>query len=197
MERRGFTLVELAIVLVIIGLLIGAILKGQELINNAKFKRLVSDLQGISAAVYSYYDRYKAYPGDDPNARSRWGSRYRNIRSGNGNGLIDGSPASTSISSESIQAWKHLMAAGFIPGDPGARNANSVRPSSPYGGRYGLTNREFYGRGRANCIFVDNLPADIAQRLDAQLDDGIWNRGSIQANRSYNNSGLIDICYRI
>ncbi len=196
MERKGFTLVELAIVLVIIGLLIGAILKGQELINNAKFKRLVSDLQGISAAVYSYYDRYKAYPGDDPAAYRRWHSQYRRIRSGNGNGFIDGSPTSTSNSQESVQAWRHLMAAGFIPGDPNAPTA-TLRPSSPYGSRYGLSSRNFTGKGWSNYIFIGGLPADIAERLDRELDDGVWNRGSIQANRSYNNSGAVDVYYRL
>jgi prepilin-type N-terminal cleavage/methylation domain-containing protein len=64
--QKGFTLVEIAIVLVIIGLLLGGVLKGQQLIANAKLKSLVNHANGLSAAVFAYQDRYKALPGDDP-----------------------------------------------------------------------------------------------------------------------------------
>ena len=63
-SNKGFTLVELAIVLVIIGIILGAVLKGQELINNAKVKRLQNDLRGIEAAMWTYYDRAGRMPGD-------------------------------------------------------------------------------------------------------------------------------------
>ena len=80
--QKGFTLVEIAIVLVIIGLLLGGILKGQEMITQAKIKNAVSDFSGISAAYYGYQDRYRALPGDDPNAATRWSGAI----SGGGNG---------------------------------------------------------------------------------------------------------------
>ena len=65
-RQQGFTLVEIAIVLVIIGLLLGGILKGQEMITQAKIKNAISDFSGISAAYHGYNDRYRALPGDDP-----------------------------------------------------------------------------------------------------------------------------------
>ena len=71
-SQKGFTLVEIAIVLVIIGLLLGGILKGQEMITQAKIKNVVNDFNGITAAINSYQDRYKALPGDDLNAATRW-----------------------------------------------------------------------------------------------------------------------------
>src|SRR5665647_3444069 len=71
-RQSGFTLVEIAIVLVIIGLLLGGILKGQEMITQAKIKNVINDMNGITAAFNSYQDRYKALPGDDLNASSRW-----------------------------------------------------------------------------------------------------------------------------
>ena len=71
-QQQGFTLVEIAIVLVIIGLLLGGILKGQEMITQAKIKNVVADFSGISAAYYGYQDRYRAIPGDDSNAATRW-----------------------------------------------------------------------------------------------------------------------------
>src|SRR5438045_4960054 len=71
-KQHGFTLVEIAIVLVIIGLLLGGILKGQEMITQAKIKNSIADFSGISAAYYGYQDRYRAIPGDDSNAATRW-----------------------------------------------------------------------------------------------------------------------------
>ena len=71
-KQTGFTLVEIAIVLVIIGLLLGGILKGQEMITQAKIKNVVADFSGISAAYYGYQDRYRAIPGDDSGAAARW-----------------------------------------------------------------------------------------------------------------------------
>ena len=67
-RQSGFTLVEIAIVLVIIGLLIGGVLKGREMITNAKIKRIENDFAGVSAAIYAYQDRYGVLPGDDPAA---------------------------------------------------------------------------------------------------------------------------------
>jgi prepilin-type N-terminal cleavage/methylation domain-containing protein len=63
-NQAGFTLVELAIGLVIIGLLIGAILGGAQMIKNAKIKRQISDLRGLYGAAYTYFDRFLQLPGD-------------------------------------------------------------------------------------------------------------------------------------
>src|SRR5258706_11094880 len=70
-SQKCSDLVEIAIVLVIIGLLLGGILKGQEMITQAKIKNIMSDFSGISAAYHGYQDRYRAIPGDDPNANTR------------------------------------------------------------------------------------------------------------------------------
>src|SRR5215831_882779 len=75
--QAGFTLVEIAIVLVIIGLLLGGILKGQEMITQAKIKNVMADMTGVSAAMYGYQDRYRALPGDDKNAGTAGGGSGR------------------------------------------------------------------------------------------------------------------------
>src|SRR5207245_4862960 len=85
--EAGFTLVEIAIVLVIIGLLLGGILKGQEMITQAKIKNIVNDFNGVTVAVTSYQDRYRAIPGDDRNATTRW--TVQAPASGDGDGVIN------------------------------------------------------------------------------------------------------------
>src|SRR6267142_5199213 len=71
-NQGGFTLVEIAIVLVIIGLLLGGILKGQEMITQARIKNAINDFNGVVTAITSYQDRYRALPGDDKGATTRW-----------------------------------------------------------------------------------------------------------------------------
>src|SRR5438309_2988309 len=88
-RQQGFTLVEIAIVLVIIGLLLGGILKGQEMITQAKIKNVIADFSGVSAAYHGYQDRYRAIPGDDPNADTRWTAPTAATK-GDGNGVVDG-----------------------------------------------------------------------------------------------------------
>ena len=63
-KQQGFTLIEIAIVLVIIGLLLGGILQGQSLINSARVRNLISQVDGVKAAFYGFQDRYRALPGD-------------------------------------------------------------------------------------------------------------------------------------
>src|SRR5256886_9676603 len=90
-RQQGFTLVEIAIVLVIIGLLLGGILKGQEMITQAKIKNVIADFSGVSAAYHGYQDRYRAIPGDDPNAATRWASMTNPVPvAGDGNGIVAG-----------------------------------------------------------------------------------------------------------
>ena len=88
--QKGFTLIELAIVLVIIGLLLGGVLKGQELINSAKVKSLANDFRNIEVQLYSYQDKFKALPGDDPAAQKHLGGSADQSSSGQGDGQIGG-----------------------------------------------------------------------------------------------------------
>ena len=96
-QQSGFTLVEIAIVLVIIGLLLGGILKGQELINSAKVKNLANDFRTIPTYVYGYQDKFRAIPGDDGAAVAHVGT---GAGAGNANGLIDGAWNATGSTAE-------------------------------------------------------------------------------------------------
>ncbi len=174
-DQRGFTLVELAIVLVIIGIILGAVLKGQELINNAKIKRAYNQYREVLAAVYTYYDRYGKYPGDDPNANSRWGTST----SGDNDGLIDGFAfGCTTQTTETCQAWYHMRLTNLLVG------SGAQAPSNVYGGTVGIGYATVQGL-TTHWIGFDNVPGDVCQSLDEQYDDGVWNKGSIRGSGDY------------
>ena len=181
-SRRGFTLVELAIVLVIIGLLLGAILKGQELINNAKLKRLYSMKQEVLASLYTYYDKFNAYPGDDLKATEHLGTDE--TVNGDGDGIIDNGPnyKCTDNTTEACAFWEHLRLANILTGD-GVEN-----PRNPYGGAVSIANNYTIQGKRGNWITFDNLPEEAAMAIDVKYDDGKYDSGSIRAsgNSDYN-----------
>jgi len=186
-KQGGFTLVELAIVLVIIGLILGAILKGQSMIQNAKIKRIKTDIDSIVAAVYSYQDKYGFLPGDDPTDRtSDLGATGCTNGTGNGDGVF-------SNIEEDTCAWQELIGAGFVPGDPSIHNEVEVAKRSPFGGRYLF--RYNGGLGK-NYIFLDNVPSDVAKSLDQKYDDGKYDSGDIRANADYT-GGLRDMYWYV
>ena len=183
-KQSGFTLVEIAIVLVIIGLLLGGVLKGQELINSAKIKNVANDLNGIVAGVYAYQDRYKTFPGDDAGAHTRWST----ATSGNGDGVVGTTAtdfnAAVGAAVENVYFWQDLRLAGFVAGD----TANGDQPQNALGGIVGVQT----GAGLAAApgvspdfgglvVCTSNLNGKIAEAIDRQFDDGIPNKGALRA----------------
>ena len=182
-KQAGFTLVEIAIVLVIIGLLLGGILKGQEMITQAKIKNVVNDFNGITAAVNSYQDRYRAMPGDDLGAAGRWAGAV----SGGGNGQIAGlynaATAGTYTSAmESNLFWWHLRLAGFVGGSTTGQAAGQ-QPNNAVSGIMGVETgvAATSGLGFTSAIICSsNLPDKIAIAVDTQMDDGASNTGQLR-----------------
>ena len=184
-KQSGFTLVEIAIVLVIIGLLLGGVLKGQELIDQSKIKRVVNDFNNITAAVYTYQDRYKALPGDDLNAATRWPTAIGGAAAtaGDGDSIIDATllQVFTGLANEGGYAWQHLRASGLVTGNMATGPTSETRELTPFNSNYGFgASTPAFNLGIAP-IFCASVPPKAAEQLDRQLDDGMPGTGNIRA----------------
>ena len=185
-RQAGFTLIEIAIVLVIIGLLLGGVLKGQELITSARVRNLISTQDGVKAAYFGFLDRFRALPGDYTLATTNINgvgtvAACGTSGNGNGNGRID------SATNEHILAWDHLSHAGFINGAYTCAVAESTAttPSNPYGVRMQLIYDGIYGissggAARHNLKTGPQIPVDIIAEVDRKIDDGNPYTGSFQ-----------------
>lgn len=181
-QQSGFTLVEIAIVLVIIGLLLGGILKGQELITQARIKNVINDFNGITAAVNSYRDRYRTLPGDDPQAAARWATPTPAAVNGNGNGVVEGLYNSTAVTDESRLFWDHLRRSGFVAGNGTDLPANSLSGSlGVQTGNGSATPTPVLGTFSGLIMCSTSIPDRIAGPVDTQMDDGRTNSGQIRA----------------
>jgi prepilin-type N-terminal cleavage/methylation domain-containing protein len=193
--QKGFTLVEIAIVLVIIGLLLGGILKGQEMITQAKIKNVIADVTGVSAAMYGYQDRYRALPGDDKGS-TRWGLTPPLTA---GNGVIEGTYGSATATDESRLYWDHLRRAGFVSGsgDENPFNAAAGKVGVQTGDGSGATPAGVLGTAAATQLITglilctSNLPDKIAISVDSQMDDGKGNAGSVRAMKGGGSPALV------
>lgn len=140
MHQRAFSLVELSIVLVILGLLTGGILAGQSLIRAAELRSIGTDVNRFVSATQTFRDKYLALPGDMLNATSFWGKNNTacsgdsgtanattGVCNGNGNGYIADSASIAGGTSEGFQFWRQLANAGLIEGTyTGLAGASSV-----------------------------------------------------------------------
>ncbi len=212
-KQKGFTLVEIAIVLVIVGLLIGGVLKGQEMITNAKLKRIESDNAGIAAAMFSYQDRYLQLPGDDSDAEGRFTAYVAaDNANGDGDGVIglgnDWDLATTTAwtdgGQETLKFYGHLRAAGLVPGDA----LDDTRPSNAYGGQIGIQDGALGISGHVTIF--GTIEGPIATIIEARLDDGAPDAGRIQSAdtgndmsnagvpaAAYNDANRYDMAFRL
>lgn len=173
--QKGFTLIEIAIVLVIIGLLLGGVMKGQELITQSKIRSVEKEFDGVTVAILGYRERYKALPGDDGQAQARWISSDK----GDGDGRIGGDFDSTVDTDESRLLWQHLRAAGLIT----AHTAPTQQPTNAAGGIIGVQTDINNGTAKlleGTVVCTTNLAAAVANAIDAAQDEGLPQQGSVR-----------------
>jgi prepilin-type N-terminal cleavage/methylation domain-containing protein len=190
--QRGFTLVEIAVVLVIIGLLLGGVLKGQELVESARVKNATNLFNSISSGVNGYRDRYRNMPGDDccvanKTARSAtWAAAMAGTgQNAQPNGVVDDANVGAwgaFYGWQHVTFWLDLYAGGFLTGDATARTV-AVFPKNPWGGLVDIVNAgQVYGMtNNALVVCMSSVPGKAANQLDVSLDDGNPSTGSIRS----------------
>jgi len=189
-QQSGFTLVEIAIVLVIIGLLLGGILKGQELINSAKVKNLANDFRVIPTYIYAYQDKFKSLPGDDPQAVAHLGTLTPAATPGNGNGVIDGAIFSGAAAvavptGEAFQFWQQVRAANLAAGPTDTSDPTYI-PTNAVGGRISVSGMAagqpwIAGMSGSYQVCSKGILGKFVKQLDIQMDDGNTETGSMRA----------------
>ena len=193
-KQTGFTLIELAIVLVIIGLLLGGVLRGQELINSAKVKNMANDFRSIPVYIYGYQDKFKSLPGDDRAAADHVGGENPASAKA-GNGAIDGAWNSEALATESVLFWQHVRLAGLATGStnlPTAAGANAFYPTNSDGGRIGVSSTNpITDLPGAYFMCSGGILGKFAKQLDTTIDDGTPNGGSFRASVTANGSANI------
>jgi len=186
-KQTGFTLIELAIVLVIIGLLLGGVLRGQELINSARVKNMARDFQNTQVYIYGYQDRFRALPGDDGNADDHVGGAVATTGTHVQNGIIQGGWNTNTNEDESCVIWQHIRLAGLAPGPTviSCEANNNYQPRNADGGLIGVQSLANFGEitnmaGGAYVMCSDAILGRFAAQIDATLDDGVGNTGVVR-----------------
>jgi prepilin-type N-terminal cleavage/methylation domain-containing protein len=184
--QAGFTLIELAIVLVIIGLLLGGVLKGQELINSAKAKSIASDLKNAQIFIYGYQDKFRALPGDDAGVVAHLGNTATLATTNGpvGNARIGGAWNVEDGTSESALFWQHVRLAGFSTG-PTAVNDPNYYPRNADNGRIGVQSMNGFATiANMTGLYVvcsENIRGQLVKQIDINMDDGDSATGSLRA----------------
>lgn len=197
-KQSGFTLVEIAIVLVIIGLLLGGVLKGQELINSAKVKNIANDLRAVSTFIYAYQDKFKALPGDDPLVVNHVGAGGAGGLATTANATLCSAPNpspcagdaringawNAPAATESYLFWQHVRMANLASGTPDITSGEYL-PRNADGGPLGITGDP------VSTVVPNPWPANFyvctagvqgrfARQIDTTIDDGNTATGTVR-----------------
>ena len=200
-KQGGFTLVEIAIVLVIIGLLLGGVLKGQELINSAKVKNYINDFKTVPLYIYGYQDKFRALPGDDPAAATHLGSGVTLLTPTSttlGNGRIEGAYNSTTSADETLAFWQQIRVANLAAGPTDFSSAAAIAASVPRnvdGGRIGVQSTiPIADMTGSYFVCSEAIQGKFAKQIDITMDDGNTAGGSVRvASGPYTGTALVAV----
>ena len=185
-KQQGFTLVEIAIVLVIIGLLLGGILRGQELIQNARVRNIIDQQNGIKAAFFGFQDRFRMIPGD---------LTLGQIAQVGSGVIVSGTPGTGAIEvGDSAAAFQNITVTGFIScqtctAAAAAASTAANSPANVYGGILQLVTDNVYstataftagGAARHNIKTGNLIPSNVLFEADTKVDDGVPNNGQFR-----------------
>ena len=204
-KSNAFSLVELSIVLIIIGLLVAGVSSGAKLIEQAKINKVITELKDYQSSVLTYQLTYDKLPGDMDDAESFFGASATD--NGDNDGKIETAAA---VTSESLLAWEHMALSGVIGGSftqvsTGVHTAGSTGPNTalantcyaPYYWTTTAKNGIMVGTdaGTVNCIGTTALKPQTVYKIDKKIDDGIGNKGDIYAysNAACQSSGTYDL----
>lgn len=209
-SERGFTLVELAIVMIIIGLLIGGILKGQELIGNARVSSTVAQVKAVESGISTFRDKYASFPGDMVGPAARIPNCVNACNTpGNNDSRIQTSVPNdagglSAIGNEAGVSFIQMAATGMIGGVNGSAAAMGIsvsNPSAPIGGAWniGYTDGAVLSTGLpvGSAVLTSGhyislnptagaaagpavLTPNQAANIDRKLDDGLPNTGTVR-----------------
>lgn len=218
MKKDGFTLVEMALVIAIIGLVVGGIVAGQTMVHQAELRDVYARAHKYMVAAQGFQDKYGAMPGDFINASGYWSGAVN----GNGDGVIT-MTGSANTAGENFQFWNHMALAGLIEGiytgNSGPNGGRDSRPGTnvPKGkiatSGYGLENEGVISGGTNTWFWDSNLTIEMvfggviptgnepsdgpvltpeeAYAIDSKFDDGRPGYGSII---TYRPAGLWSNC---
>jgi prepilin-type N-terminal cleavage/methylation domain-containing protein len=198
--QQGFTLVELAIVLVIIGLIIGGVLVGQDMIKAAQIRAQITQINQFNTAVGAFRAKYDCLPGDCASIATY----FTTATAGDGNGVISDTLNTVAgdttdfdhPTAEVINVFPHLTLAGFVPGSfvatPGTASTNfpkgKLSQAVLFPGNLGGVNYWFYGLSSTATLAAGTALAPVvaissyqASQLDGKMDDGAPETGGVQA----------------
>ena len=183
--QRGFSLVELSIVLVILGLLTGGILAGQSLIRASEIRAVVSEYQRYATATQTFRDKYLSVPGDMSNATRFWNRQVNQAWcvtnssasvttpgtcDGDGDGLVENTAGAVSQSSERFQIWRQLANAGLIEGNYSGYTGSTAVDAPVVGdntppGKVATTGWSAYARGNYAGLTAYLFAGDYGNEL--------------------------------
>ncbi len=200
-NRAAFTLVEISVVILVIGLILGLIIKGDTVIESARIRTVISEIGNYKIAIESFKMRYNSLPGDFAEATIYWNSN--NIINGNNDGKISFQNKDGVF--EGYNAWQHLSNEHMIDEDflgkasTGKAEFEKDIPKARIGGGYFLTSGLFADLPNANIValgapgaairngdsyelgFTSSLTPNQAHEIDNKIDDSIPSTGNVRA----------------